>query len=296
MPISHFQPPPPNDLPPPAVPPALNKGTGTRSIGDRLRFWRALALLGGALWAVPYVAVKALSGGWPAADVLWWAGGVGGLLTIGVAWVALTFAQDVAQFRAMRALWGLQLSELGRNGREQRRALRGHTARWGGKRHPKPETTVINGVQAQQQAQAAQREVAAMRDTLAALDAQIAAIQAQSKARVADGLSSPYSASPDPVDLDTRELPPSGPVAAAYFGGPAHRIVAMALRHESISSRALVPRWMTRAQEAAAKAQLSGAGVLVKEGQGWALAADLAGRGEDAAHAEVVKRLVAKET
>src|SRR5690349_20554044 len=138
MPLTHFQPPPPNDLPPVAVPPALHKGTGTRSIGDRLRFWRALALLGGALWAVPYVAVKCIT---PenAADVLWWAGGAAGLLGIGVVWVGLTFAQDLAQFRAQHALWWQQLDALARNGREQRRALRGHTDRWGGKRQPKVE-------------------------------------------------------------------------------------------------------------------------------------------------------------
>jgi hypothetical protein len=295
MPITHFQPPPPNDLPPVAVPPALNKGTGTRSIGDRLRFWRALALLGGALWAVPYVAVKVVNAA-NAADVLWWAAGAAGLLGLGVAWVGLTFAQDVAQFAAMRRLWGQQLDELARNGREQRRALRGHTARWGGKRAPKPDTTVINGAQAEQKAEAARVEVAQVRDALAALDAQIAAVLAQSKARGADGLSSPHRAPHETPDLDTRTLPPSGPVAAAYYGGPAHRIVAMALRHEAISSRALVPRWMTRAQEAAAKAQLSGVGVLVRAGQGWGLDPALAGLGEDAAHGEVVQRLVNKET
>ena len=302
----NFTPPPPNDLPPVAVPPALNKGSGTRSISDRLKFWRALALLVLALWAVPYMVWKALDTGFPMADVLWWGMGAGVVLLIGIIWVALTFVQDMEQFRHTRQFWGIALGELWQNGAVQRAALQGHTDRWGGKRQPKEEATwrkMPEGGQvkmtdsqyqtylATQQAEAARVEVATVTRSLSELDAKIEAILSASKARVADDLSGPYSSSQD--DQDTRELPESGPIAAEYYGGPVHRIVTMALRRESISVAALVPKWMTRAQADAARAQLAGAGVLVKAGQGLALAPDLDGLGEDTCHTRVVARLTA---
>lgn len=263
---------------PPEVSPALRKGSGTQSIGNRLRFvWAFSVCLLGA-WLMPWIGWQLLVASADAPTVVWVGSGLEVCLLVGVVWIGLTFAQDLAQFAAMRRLWATQLTALGAYWATLRDSQAHYARRW---YQPPPDPAPPRIVKGDQHTV----DLAAR--------AQLEHLQGQFEAALAR--LSPQTApvpSPCRTEATTQTLPESGPVAAAYFGGPMHRIVASALRGEAITVRALTPTYMSRPQYDAARAQLLGAGVLVAgERGGVRLTPVLAGLGEDAAHTAVVRML-----
>lgn len=232
----------PPEAPPVAVPevsPALHKGTGTRAIGDRLRFWRAGAGLWLCLWQLPPGVAWLLDAPWPLTPaVLWEAAGLGVALAGGLAWVLLTFRQDWLQLRYMQDLWNVELTALERGHATQRRVAAAHARRW---------------YRLSVKSPAAPPEVHHW--------------QQEGRARVG----SPVE---NPPERDTRQLP-APPAPTPYYGTDAYQLVDAALTGQPFGVNSPLGRRLGKARHAAALARLLGAEVLIPpagKGQGPALA------------------------
>lgn len=294
---------PPVPMPPDVLDPtlaaALTKGTGTRALGDRRRWWGTLCVAGALCFAVPWVAWHLIAVGASWADVLWWAclAELAGL--VGVVWIGLTLAQDVAQLVFMLRLWRGQLADLGANASARRDALIhfGHK-HWGAPSPKAPVPILVSGVDVEtvraRKVQAAFAEAAranAKADSMAAdvqrLLGQFAAWDTRQSARVAE---------------TTAHLPTHGPRVAAYEGGAGRTLIDRLHAGLPIGVNALCERHndiviMDKPTRKAAVDLLVGAGVLVDRGSTYPLvlvpdlAAALTGQSLAVWHKAVIRRL-----
>lgn len=254
----------PPDAPPVAVPqvsPALHKGTGTRAVGDRLRFWRAFAGLWLLLWQLPPGVCWLLDAPWALLPfVLWEAAGLAVALIVGLDWLLLTWRQDRAQYQAMLDLWDVEITAVERGHAVQRRVARAHARRWFRlpvkKKDPDPE---INDW------------------------------QQEGKGRVANPVENIQETIPE---RPTRQLPAPTP----YFGSDAYALVDAALTGAPFGVNSPLGKRLGKARHAAAVGRLVAGEVLrppAGKGAGPTLAEAFARyRGDPAlGHAEVARWL-----
>lgn len=283
---TRFQPPnnPLSDHTPDAETAQIRRGVGTRSIGDLLKHWQALALLVLVGAGTVYAAWHLIGWGWPVLDVLFWAAVVLVLCGAGAWWVLLKFRQDLWQFTAIKdnnankqrveaEYWDTLLTQ-----------AKAYARRWY-REQTKP-GIVIGGDQIKASAaaaQSAQADAQSARQEAAQIAAAFATIQQQAQHALLKiaAAGEPPKARVVAPDLATTELPDRPPMPeprrVPYIGTDLEAIMAVVFSGGSPSRDRFMAQGWSRPQWAAAIEALKTAGILTGQGRGWGLSADFAG-------------------
>lgn len=275
---TRFQPPnnPLSEHTPDAETAQIRRGIGTRSIGDLLRHWQALALLVLVGAGDVYAAWHLIAWGWPVLDVLFWGAVVLGLVGAGAVWVVLRMRQDFWQFGAIKEYNAVKLDAYRGHWETVQEQATHYARRW--YREAKKPGIVVGGDQikaAAAAAETAREEATAARQDAARIAAAFTALQQQAEravVRIAAAGEPPKARVAAPDDLTTTELPERPPIPAprrvAYVGTDEEAVMTVVFSGRAPSLAYFKAQGWARPRWETSIAILKHAGILTEQGRG----------------------------